>query len=72
MSVGALQPYRIDDDWIIVRNLRWLAVDWHSFEAWTGDEWTRQISLAQRFDTEGQADRYVEENEEKLLGARMA
>jgi hypothetical protein len=72
MSVGAIQPYKLDPSWIIVRNLRSLALDWHSFEAWDGERWTRQIGSALRFETEGQAERYVEENEEQLLGARFA
>jgi len=72
MSTGHILPYKHEEAWLVIRNLRWIASDLHSFESWTGDDWSSRVSVAQRFDSQKQADTYIEENHERLLGARMA
>jgi len=72
MSVGQIEAYYVEGQWIITRNLRWLGADRHSFESWTGTEWSGQIGRAKRFDTQGEADQYIGQNHEQLLGAKMA
>jgi len=72
MSAGQIEAYQHDGRWIIVRNLRWLGADRHSFESWTGAEWSEQIGRSKRFDTQADADQYIGQNHEQLLGATMA